>query len=344
MEHRGLELVDFRAGAQQLAPVGARGAAGHLRVDVFARHDDAQPDPAAEGGQQGLARQRIGDEVGRRQVDRAFRRGDREQVHQLHAVAAARRRTREHLAERRADRRERGEVRFALQHLASRLDPVVHERSLHLCDRGPFEPVVRVAPVLRVARVAVPLVADADPAGEADLAVDDQQLAVRAVVHAREVVPVQRVEPVHLDARRGHLVQHLLVHLLAAHPVDEQVHAHAGPCAFAQRLGEALPDAARPVDVGLERDRRTSAADRRQHRWKDLDAILEVLDPVTVDDRGPEQDAEFAPELRVRHPVTVLERGLDLALGRHEIQRDDGDAECEHGPDEGREDDALASP
>ena len=52
-----------------------------------------------------------------------------------------------------------------------------------------------------ILRVAGPFVGDADAAGESDLAVDDQQLAVRAVVHSGEVIPARLVKFPHLDAR-----------------------------------------------------------------------------------------------------------------------------------------------
>ena len=65
---------------------------------------------------------------------------------------------------------------------------------------GPFDAEVRVAPMIGVLRVATPFVGDADAAGEADLAVDDEQLAVRAVVHPLQVGPMGLVVALDLDA------------------------------------------------------------------------------------------------------------------------------------------------
>ena len=97
---------------------------------------------------------------------------------------------------------------------------------------------------------------DADAAGEADLAVDDEELAMRAVVHARERVPAQRV--IELDARAR---------------IDHRRRARPCPCCCeptqssstcartpararsASALGEVAADLAGPVDVGLEIDR-----------------------------------------------------------------------------------------
>ena len=63
---------------------------------------------------------------------------------------------------------QRREIFLAAAARAGGLDPVVHERRLHLRDRRAFDAVVRVAPVLGILRVALPLVGDADAAGEAD--------------------------------------------------------------------------------------------------------------------------------------------------------------------------------
>ena len=56
-----------------------------------------------------------------------------------------------------------------------RLEPVVEEGRLHLGDGGALDAEVRLAPVVLVLRVPEPFVADADAAGEADAAVDDEQ-------------------------------------------------------------------------------------------------------------------------------------------------------------------------
>ena len=45
---------------------------------------------------------------------------------------------------------------------------------------------LRVAPVLLAVRVAEPVIGDAGAAGESDLAVDHQDLSMRAVVHFLE--------------------------------------------------------------------------------------------------------------------------------------------------------------
>ena len=61
-------------------------------------------------------------------------------------------------------------------------------------DHRTFDADHRVAPVILVLRVAQPLVVEADAAGEADASVDDQNLAVRAVVQFLERVPLRLAE------------------------------------------------------------------------------------------------------------------------------------------------------
>ena len=99
-----------------------------------------------------------------------------------------------------------GKVFFAMQHDGARLHPVVEESRLHLRDDRPFHAVVRIAPLLRCRGVAVPLIGNADAAGETDLAIDDEELAMRAVVGAGEIArggrsPAPRPRPPSAAAR-----------------------------------------------------------------------------------------------------------------------------------------------
>src|SRR5690606_26670155 len=122
-------------------------------------------------------------------------------------------------------------------------------------------PEVHVAPVLGVLRLAGPQVGDAHAAGEPDPPVHHQQLAVGAIVHATQVVPVERTVTLDLDPGVFHLVQQRLIHLDTADPVDRDVDRDAGAGALGQRRGELLADLPGPVDVGLESDRHLRAAD-----------------------------------------------------------------------------------
>ena len=80
------------------------------------------------------------------------------------------------------------------------LGPVVEERGAQAVDRRARQPEVGVAPLVLVAGVALPLVGDADAAGEGDRLVDDHHLAVGAVVDLGRPEAAQRPEPAHLHA------------------------------------------------------------------------------------------------------------------------------------------------
>jgi hypothetical protein len=125
---------------------------------------------------------------------------------------------------------------------------------------------------------------------------------------------MRRVELVHFDAGILHAFDQLIVHLRAAHPVEQHMHLHAVACAFGQRIGERAADLARPVDVGLEGDGDSCAADGGQHRREDLIAIEQCRHPVAVEKRGPEQHTELAREGRIAQRMHALDAPLDLGF------------------------------
>ena len=71
------------------------------------------------------------------------------------------------------------------------LDPVLREHGLEAVDDRALQPHAGVAPMLGVVAVAEPLVGDAVAEGVADRAVDDEQLAMGAVIEAAEVPPMR---------------------------------------------------------------------------------------------------------------------------------------------------------
>ena len=184
---------------------------------------------------------------------------------------------------------------------------------------GPVDAEVRVAPVLGALGPAAPLVGDADAAGEADRAVHDQHLAVRAVVQPPQVPPLGLVIAHDLHARTLHRVDAVGVHLRAADPVEQHMHLHARPGALGQRVGKLPADRFGPVDVGLEGDRSLRLPDRLQHGRKDLVAVEQHLDRVAVLHLRAQQGAEGAAELRVVGRVLALHLLLDLLFAGGEV-------------------------
>ena len=163
------------------------------------------------------------------------------------------------------------------------LGPVVEERGAQPVDRGPVDAEVRVAPLVFVARVALPLVGDADAAGERDRLVDDEHLPVRAVVHGPEPEPAQRPEPAHEHAGRVHLVDH------GCGPSGARPRRRAAPrtrtpaCAACREPARELgADLAAPVDEREEVDGVLGFGDRVEHRREDLVTVAQDVDAVAL--------------------------------------------------------------
>src|SRR5688572_21385272 len=111
---------------------------------------------------------------------------------------------------------------------------------------------MRVPPMVRILRVARPYIRNADSAGVAYLAIDDQQLAVGPIIEPADRIPVRTVIAPDLDTCLFHLGDIRILHLAAADPVDQNVHFDAGACALSERVGEGLAYGSRPVNVSLE--------------------------------------------------------------------------------------------
>jgi hypothetical protein len=206
-----------------------------------------------------------------------------------------------------------------VRHGAGRLPPVVEKRALELGDRGSDDAEVGVAPVLGVLRVTEPLVGDPHAAGEPDVAIDHQQLAVGAVVEPADRVPARLVVPTELNARILHLLQIRLIDLAAADPVDQDMDLHPGPGALGKRIRKRLANRARPVDVRLERDGVLRGADCLQHGREDLFAVEQRLHPVPVRQGRSEHDPHGAEKLRVGDGVQVLRAQVDLLVAKAEV-------------------------
>ena len=207
-----------------------------------------------------------------------------------------------------------------MQHITGRLDPVVQKGGLHLGYHGTLDPKVHVAPVIRVLRMAAPLIGDTNTAGKARVTVDDQNLPMSAIVDPCQGVPAQRVIPLDLDSRLLHAANHCVVDFFAAHPIQHHVDPDAGAGSLDQAPRQLRSDFAGPVDVGFKSDGARAGGDRPQHRGEDLIAVLQRCDGVAGDDRRSQQCPHLAPELGVPDIVIVLELVADLLLRGVEIQ------------------------
>ena len=148
-----------------------------------------------------------------------------------------------------------GKVLRPGQDLAAALQPVLRGDSLERRDDRPFEPGHRVAPGRCGGPWEGPPVGNPRPAGEGDAAVDDQQLAVGAVVEARERIPAEAL--VRLDPAAG-LAQPAHRRAPQAETADrihDDRHVQSLARPIGQRVDELIGDAARLEDVALHVDR-----------------------------------------------------------------------------------------
>src|SRR6185369_1735449 len=114
------------------------------------------------------------------------------------------------------------------QDLAGGVGPVFAEDRLHLRRYRTGGPHHRVAPLLGVAGVAEPVVGDAEAAGEAHRAVDDQDLAVRPPTDLVNTPEPDGMVDVDLGARLLHAVEDS-PGVAAAGAVHQHAHLDAAP-------------------------------------------------------------------------------------------------------------------
>jgi len=133
------------------------------------------------------------------------------------------------------------------------------------------------------ATVPGPLVADAGAAGEPDPAIHDEDAAMVAVIDPPDRERPDRMVAREVAARHRQGPAERLRHAAGADGVHEDVDADAGPTALGQRLDHLAGDLAILVREVGEGDGRAGAADRRQHRRKDLVAVDEHVGAVALD-------------------------------------------------------------
>jgi hypothetical protein len=162
-----------------------------------------------------------------------------------------------------------------------------------------------VAPVVGVLGVARPLLGDTDPAGQPDLAVGHEDLAMRPVGHPARGVRLRRPEARDPHVRLAHLLDEVLLDLDAAHRIDDHVDLDARACPLTQGVGHVTSDVAAPVDVGEQAQRALGAADGVEVGGEDVVAVDQQLDLVAVGDRGAGQRLGGAQEHRVANVELV---------------------------------------
>ena len=168
---------------------------------------------------------------------------------------------------------------FVEQHRVG-LGPVVEEGRPQAIHARTFDAEVGVAPLVGIPRVALPQVRDPDAAGEADGLVDDEHLAVRAMVDLAEPEAPERAEPAHLNPGILHVVDQAPLDRPRAPGVEED--RTRTPAERAASLREPRSDLALPVDEGEEVDGVLGRLDRLEHRGEDLVTVAEDVDAIAL--------------------------------------------------------------
>ena len=71
-----------------------------------------------------------------------------------------------------------------MEYVTANFEPIVHKDRLHLCHHRTLDVIMGIAPMLRILRIASPWICDTNAARKTVLSVDNQQLAVCAVVQS----------------------------------------------------------------------------------------------------------------------------------------------------------------
>ena len=160
-------------------------------------------------------------------------------------------------------------------------------------------------------------------ADERFLAVDDDDLAMVAVVQHADVAQRSLVEERHPAAGVAHPLHDFLSGLLGALGVQQHAHLHAGPGAVDQRVGHAPAQLPVLPQEGLEMHGVAGCTDALDEHVEE-GAVLVHLDLVAGHGRAQRQARQARHELVDRVVAIDLQRGVAVAADRPDHQDLDG--------------------
>src|SRR5262249_33432317 len=131
-----------------------------------------------------------------------------------------------------------------------------------------------------------PDIADTGAADEAGFAVDDEELAVRAVVDALEGVPAERLIPHDLSACGTEVIEEPVGGEEGAEGVEDEFHFDAGAGSFCAGVDESGRDFALPEDIRFEVDAALRAANCFEFGSIEILALREHFHPAASMDLG----------------------------------------------------------
>jgi hypothetical protein len=226
------------------------------------------------------------------------------------------------------------------EQLARLARPVLAERRLHVRHHRAPHANADVGVVLAVLGVAEPLVLDAVAADERDLAVQDHDLAVVALVKDADVADVATVE--HHDPAAGalHLLPDRVAHLLGPDRIEQHAHLQPGLRTLGQGVGDAPGQRALLPEEGLEVHGLRGLADLLDQHLEER-AVLEHLDRIAGDRRRQGKAGERGHQLVDRLVALDVQIGIAMPLDRPDDQRQDDDEDEEQRREDRREHRAI---
>ena len=157
----------------------------------------------------------------------------------------------------------------------------------------------------------------------ADFAVDDENLAVRAVVDFFDRIPGRRIEFGDVATRLAQPVEVLLLHRAGADRIDDEVDQHTAPRRALERVGELVRDFTGIVDVGLEADSTTGGVDGLEHRGENLVAVGQDVEVVAARRVGAHERRHVCGVRRVLGRHGAADPQGHLVLREHQAEGDD---------------------
>src|SRR5215213_5081882 len=224
-------------------------------IAVSAGHDDLDLDiTLAYGANQLMTRAAVGQKVGSRDKNAFLRRGEQCLIEDACP--------RGHTSGGRAVDDERGGLALSLflrgekldvcENLAGGFKPVLDKRRLKTCDRGAFDAKHRIAPARILLIPFEPVVGKARAAQKSHLPVNDDDLAVRAIVDAGQSAPPETVIPTDLPARRAQVFEVAVPRSERAYGVERKTHFDPRACPLRQGFNEPARDFALLKNVCLK--------------------------------------------------------------------------------------------
>ena len=178
-------------------------------------------------------------------------------------------------------------------------------------DYRTLDAIVRIAPMLGILCMASPFICYTYAARETVPPINDQQLAMCAVVQFTQLIPVQLVIFFYLDSGLLHLGEQLRIHLVAADPIEKDMNFDACATPFSEGVRKFPADCPGPINEGLEGYGLPGTAYCLQHRRENLIAIQQRFNSIAIQHVRTEHCSHRAGKLRIIGAVKARNRMLN---------------------------------